>query len=246
MKYLTRLSLEVQFKAALSTILRGLDFPAIKFLHVRAIAGHHTAFSIAPEGRPFTEVIQHDLPFFTQLKTLCLTRVNISDEDLRSLLRLTTWLQHLCVLKGVDANISWFEDCRDLVSFLTIDKAGIKNVVDFPPPLPHLQTLKLYHSRVSSPNHSSPAAYGNLARSRFSWMVRQTETNSQLQNDNRVNSPPFEMHLSVEWENRDVYECIKRSIEDELGSTYASLLRVKVCRAGSLENVVETEDVPFK
>ncbi|CAA7263893.1 unnamed protein product [Cyclocybe aegerita] len=244
--YLTKLTLKFALDASISTLLRGMDFPALEFLHL-ADSAQAPVFSFTPEGTDLAETIEHDMPYITRLTTLCLHRMKIGSADLRTLLRLTPRLERLSVIETAQAlvdvsawvsRVTWIEESADLISFLTIDEHENEEE-DFSPPLPCLRVLALYsgYRRLTEP--MLPSAYANLVRSRCRWALKSpASTRSEFSSETGAHAGnaclPFKLIFTVEQPKTAAYETIKKAMEDEFQDLPRGVLQVD--HALKLEN----------
>ncbi|KAJ3505407.1 hypothetical protein NLJ89_g7435 [Agrocybe chaxingu] len=236
--YLTKLTLKIALDTSASSLLRGIDLPALEFLHLADLA-QDPVFSLVPASTDLAETIERDMPYITRLTTLCLHRMKIGSADLRILLRLTPRLERLSVLETAQAlvdmsawvsRVTWIEESADLISFLTIDEHESEEE-DFSPPLPCLRVLSLYsgYRRLTEPMPHS--AYANLVRSRYRLAQKsQASTGSKSSNETGTHtgsaSASFKFIFTVEQHKKEAYETIKKAIEDEFQDLPRGVLRV--------------------
>ncbi|KAJ3505405.1 hypothetical protein NLJ89_g7433 [Agrocybe chaxingu] len=230
---LTELTLKIGFDASASTLLRGMDFPALELLHLgcKGILRTTPAFSLVPRGADLAETIERDMPYVTKLTTLSLSGLKIRKEDLRTLLCLTQCLERLCVFEMCGSMVL---ESADLVSFLSVDEH--KSEEGFSPPLPRLRVLALYSRQQESEiNKPMPhSAYANLVRSRYMWMKEsratagsESATKSGLQAGST--SLPFKFIFTVQKPKSNEeydYEAIKESMENVFQDLPHGVLRV--------------------
>ncbi|KAJ3506243.1 hypothetical protein NLJ89_g6981 [Agrocybe chaxingu] len=234
--HLTKLHIRTNVNASASVMLRGLDLPALTSLFLET--HHHGKFSLVPKGAVFTDTILREMPYVAQLTMLNLTRVAVDDEDLYSLLHITTQLEILSILKGEiqTPNSStrsmtkiWTEDSRGLIQFLTINENQQKK--DFSPPLPRLRTLNLYYGNKTSGDRVPPSSYAQIAHSRYQWMLRHSDR-PELRSGKEITfeKSPFRMCIVVEkLLDKARYAAITALLQEAIGPLHTSVLRTAPC-----------------
>ncbi|KAJ3506411.1 hypothetical protein NLJ89_g6884 [Agrocybe chaxingu] len=226
---LRKLSLCIAFRACASTVLRGLDLPALDYLHLSSPGDTGSQFSIAPAGEAFMQAIYKDIPFITGLQTLSLTRIDVSDHDLQSLLRAMTRLQFLSVLKTSTHQAPGGEAAhhQELLSSLTISKGRMRNRRHIPL-VPTLQCIRLsYNDDRHATASPSSMTYITMAVSRYRWNARQLGTETS-------GTPSFERSLFKLQIVLDVKDSatinghpITLALQKDFGPVYGNILRVE-------------------
>ncbi|CAA7261333.1 unnamed protein product [Cyclocybe aegerita] len=229
---LTELTLTIAFEASASTLLRGMDFPALELLHLGHLGGVKPGFSFVPEGADLAETIARDMPYITELTTLCLSRLKICNKDLRTLLSLTQRLERLSVFEMRGTMVV---ESEDLVSFLSIDEHESKK--GFCPPLLSLRVLALYSAQHSPTEPIPHSAYANLVRSRYRWMKEsRTSAGSESAIEPGTHAGgkplPFKFLFTVKCpkDTKEYYETIKETMESEFEDLPRGVLRVDHCQ----------------
>ncbi|CAA7263890.1 unnamed protein product [Cyclocybe aegerita] len=230
---LTQLTLKIGCDANVSTLLRGMDFPALELLHL-GCKGFVTAaeVSLVPEGADLADTVERDMPYIRKLTTLCLSGLKIRKEDLRTLLCLTQCLERLCVFEMWEEAV---QESPDLVSFLSMDEHESEE--GFSPPLPRLRVLALYSGprpRLLAKSKPMPhSAYANLARSRYMWikesrMTAGSESATESGDQAGSTSLPFKFVFTVQndKDTKDYYKTIKESMEDAFQDLPCGVLQV--------------------
>jgi len=216
---LKEITIRCGFRASLGTILRGFLFPALESFDLDAVS---VPVRIINKDLIFSDILRHDMPYFSQLMNLRLIRIDIEDDQLRELLRFTPLLISLEIMRGQFRHHEFLVQDDGLLEFLTVSDDMEEGTL---PPLIRLTDLRLYFY----PEHAG--LYANMAASRHRWAVKQLDTKDQASSPfysaTTVPRYPFRLHLKIQkadWEE-------KQGVIDSLGGLAGRILHTERCHS---------------